>query len=472
MTPEEFRRYGYELVDWVAGYMERVGSLPVQATVEPGEIHAMLPPAAPEEPEPFEALVRDLDSVVLPGITHWQSPGWFAYFPANVSPPSVLAELVGAALGAQGMLWSTSPALTEIESHVLDWLVDLLALPDAWKTAVGPGGGVIQSSASDATHLAHVVARELVAERGAPSGDAVAYGSSQAHSSIEKGARVAAIRHVRLIEVDERFALRPEALEEAIVRDLEQGLAPAIVTSSVGTTGTAAIDPVGEVAAVAERHGLWHHVDAAYAGSAFICPELRVEQEGIARADSFVFNPHKWMFTNFDCSVFWVADRAPLNRAMSILPPYLRNAASESGEVIDYRDWQVPLGRRFRALKLWWVLRSYGASGIRHHIREHVRLAGWLGSQVDDHPALVRIAPVAFGLVCFRHADGNDATDALAEAINREGSVYVITSTNDGERFIRVAVGATATTAADVERLWSIVSGALEQAERAPRVRE
>jgi aromatic-L-amino-acid/L-tryptophan decarboxylase len=350
MPPDEFRRYGHELVEWVAEYMERVASLPVQPSVEPGEIRAALPPAPPEDPEPFEALIRDLDDVVLPGITHWQSPGWFAYFPANTSPPSVLAELVTAALGAQGMMWSTSPALTEIEAHVLDWLVDLLGFPQEWKTAVGPGGGAIQLSASDSTHLAHVVARERAMERGVASEDVVAYTSSQAHSSIEKGARVAAIRHLRLIDVDRDFALRPSALAEAVARDVADGLVPAIVTSTLGTTGTCAVDPVGEVAAIARRHGLWHHVDAAYAGSALICPELRVEQEGIARADSFVFNAHKWMFTNFDCSVFWVADRAPLVRAMSILPPYLQNAASASGEVIDYRDWQVPLGRRFRAM--------------------------------------------------------------------------------------------------------------------------
>jgi aromatic-L-amino-acid/L-tryptophan decarboxylase len=461
MTPDEFRRYGHELVEWVAGYMERVAALPIQASVEPGEIRAALPPAPPEDPEPFEALVRDLDDVVLPGITHWQSPGWFAYFPANTSPPSVLAELVTAALGAQGMMWSTSPALTEIEAHVLDWLVELLGFPQEWKTAVGPGGGAIQLSASDSTHLAHVVARERAMERGASSEEVVAYTSSQAHSSIEKGARVAAIRHLRLIDVGPDFALRPSALAEAVARDVADGLVPAIVTSTLGTTGTCAVDPVGEVAVIARRHGLWHHVDAAYAGSALICPELRVEQEGIARADSFVFNAHKWMLTNFDCSVFWVADRAPLVRAMSILPPYLQNAASASGEVIDYRDWQVPLGRRFRALKLWWVLRAYGANGIRHHIREHVRLASWFGGRVDEHPSLVRVAPVAFGLVCFRHVDGNEATDALAEAINRDGSVYVIASTIDDERFIRVAVGATPTAAEDVERLWSIVSAAL-----------
>ena len=306
-----------------------------------------------------------------------------------------------------------------------------------------------------------MVARQLAVDRDASTDDVVAYSSSQAHSSIEKGARVAGIRHVRLIDVDERFALRPQSLEAAIERDLSDGLVPAIVTSAIGTTGTAAVDPVGEVAAIARRHGLWHHVDAAYAGSAMICPELRVQEEGVARADSFVFNAHKWMFTNFDCSVFWVADRAPLIRTMSILPPYLQNAASASGDVIDYRDWHVPLGRRFRALKLWWVLRSYGASGIRHHIREHVRLARRFGERVDAHPALARTAPVSFGLVCFRHVDGDGATSALAAAINASPSVAVTPSTIDGTRFIRVAVGATATTEEDVERLWSIVVGAL-----------
>jgi aromatic-L-amino-acid decarboxylase len=357
------------------------------------------------------------------------------------------------------MLWSTSPAVTEIEAHVLDWLVDLLGLPRGWKTAVGPGGGVIQMSASDSTHVAHVVARRLATDGGAATDDVVAYSSAQAHSSIEKGARVAGIRHLRLIDVDERFALRPDALEAAIGRDLADGLVPAIVTSAVGTTATAAVDPVGEIAAIAKRHGMWHHVDAAYAGSAMICEEFRGHQEGVEQADSYVFNAHKWMFTNFDCSVFWVADRAPLIETMSILPPYLQDAASASGDVIDYRDWHVPLGRRFRALKLWWVLRSYGARGIRHHIREHVRLAEQFGSLVDEHPALERIAPVSFGLVCFAHVDGNDATSALAEAVNADGSVYVTTSTIGNRRFLRVAIGATATTERDVERLWSIMLG-------------
>src|SRR5829696_2336397 len=461
MSPDDFRRHGHALVDWAAQYMERVADLPVQPKIEPGAIRAMLPSAAPEDPEQFELLVRDLDTVVLPGLTQWQSPGWFAYFPANTSPPSILGELVTAALGAQGMLWSTSPAVTEIEAHVLDWLVDLLGLPQEWKTAVGPGGGVIQMSASDSTHVAHVVARQLAVDRGARIDDVVAYTSSQAHSSVEKGARVAGIRHVRLIDVDAELALRPDALAAAVEEDLAAGLAPAIVTSAIGTTGTAAVDPVDAVAAIARRHGLWHHVDAAWAGSAMICPELRVHERAIASADSFVFNAHKWLFTNFDCSVFWVADRAPLIHTLSILPPYLQDAASASGEVIDYRDWHVPLGRRFRALKLWWVLRSYGARGLRHHIREHVRLAARFGERVDEHAALERTAPVSFGLVCFRHVDGNGPTNALAEAINAAGDVYVTPSTIDDQRFIRVSIGATATTEQAVERLWSIIRDAL-----------
>ena len=455
MTPDEFRRHGHEVVEWVARYMERVGELPIAAQVAPGEIRAKLPSEAPEEPEAFAALLGDLDEIVLPGITHWQSPGWFAYFPANVSGPSILAELASAGIGAQGMLWATSPALTEIESHVLDWLVDLLGLPASWKTAVGPGGGVIQMSASDSTHLVHVVARERAVAAGADPAALVAYGSSQAHSSVERGARVAGIRHVRLLDVDDEFALRPGALRAAIEEDRAAGRHPAIVTSAIGTTGTGAVDPVAAVADVAA--GLWHHVDAAWAGSAMILPEQRSRQAGVERADSYTFNPHKWLFTNFDCNVLWVADRAPLIETLSIVPPYLRNAASESGDVIDYRDWHVPLGRRFRALKLWWVIRHYGANGLRRHVREHIALARDLGGRIADHPELELVAPVSFALVSFRHAAGNDATDALAAAINATGTLHVTPSTIGDTRFIRVSIGQTHTTAADVDRLWDVI---------------
>ncbi|MEA2194516.1 MAG: aromatic-L-amino-acid/L-tryptophan decarboxylase [Solirubrobacteraceae bacterium] len=460
MTPDEFRRHGHDAVEWVAAYMEALRDLPIVSTVKPGEIRARLPAAAPEEPEPFDALLRDLDEIVLPGITHWQAPGWFAYFPANTSGPSILAELVAAGLGAQGMLWATSPALTEIEAHVLDWLVDLLGLAPHFKTAVGPGGGVIQMSASDSTHLVHVVARDRAVRDGAAIDRLVAYGSSQAHSSVERGARVAGFSHMRLLDVDEAFALRADALREAIAQDRAAGLVPTIVTSAVGTTATGAVDPVAAVAGIAREHGLWHHVDAAWAGSAMLCEEQRRHQAGAERADSYTFNPHKWLFTNFDCNVLWVADRAPLIASLSILPPYLRNAASESGDVIDYRDWHVPLGRRFRALKLWWVLRSYGAAGLRQHLRAHIALAAELGRRVDEHPRLERVAPVSFALVCLRHTDGTAATDALAAAINAHPDLYVTPSVIDDTRFVRVAVGQTHTTADDVERLWQAIADA------------
>src|SRR4051794_23240053 len=443
MTPDEFRRHGHELVEWVAAYLERVGDLPIAATVEPGEVRAKLPDSAPEQPEPFEALLADLDDVVLPGITHWQSPGWFAYFPANVSPPSILAELVSAGLGAQGMLWATSPALTEVENAVLDWLVDLLGLPAGWKTASGIGGGVIQMSASDSTHLVHVVARERALAAGAATERLVAYGSSQAHSSVERGAKVAGFRHVRLVDVDAEHALRPDALAAAIEEDVGAGLVPAIVTSAIGTTGTGAVDPVEAIALLAREHRLWHHVDAAWAGSAMVLPELRHHQAGVERVDSYTVNPHKWLFTNFDCNVLWVADRGPLVDTLSIVPPYLRNAASDSGAVIDYRDWHVPLGRRFRALKLWWVLRSYGAAGLRHHVGEHVALAAELSRRVDEHPRLERIAPTHFALVSFRHGGGDEPTAAVAEAVNATGTLYVTPSVIDDRRFVRVSVGQT-----------------------------
>jgi aromatic-L-amino-acid decarboxylase len=453
MSPDEFRRYGHDLVEWVANYMDTVAERPVVSTAEPGSIRAKLPAKAPEQPEPFEAILRDLDGIVMPGITHWQSPGWFGYFPANTSPPSILGELVSAGLGVQGMMWATSPAATEVEQVVADWLVDLLGLPGGWKTT-GPGGGVIQISASDSTHTALVVARERT---GGNIGQMVVYASEQAHSSIEKGTRVAGFGHTRSIPVDENFAMRPDALKAAIETDLADGLVPVVVVSAVGTTGTTAVDPVRSIGEIARLYGLWHHVDAAYAGTAMICPEFRHHQDGLELADSYTFNPHKWMFTNFDCSLFYVADRAPLLEALSILPPYLLNKATESGQVIDYRDWHVPLGRRFRALKLWFVLRSYGAEGLRYHVREHVALAAGLSEQIEQHPRLELVAPTPFGLVSFRHVDGDEATGALAEKINDSGWAYVTPSKLDGKNFIRVSIGQTNTTAEHVDRLWELI---------------
>ena len=455
MTPDEFRQAGHELIDWLAEYWESVEGYPVFSQVQPGEIAAMLPESAPEQGEPFSELIADLDRVVMPGVTHWQSPNWFAYFPANASPPAVLAELVSAGLGLQGMLWSTSPAVTEIETRVLDWLVDLLGLPEAWKSD-GPGGGVIQMSASDATHAALVVARDRKAT-GAHAEDMVVYVSDQAHSSIEKGCNIAGIGHCRKIAVDEAFALDGAALEEAIEADLSQGLTPIAIVSAIGTTATTAVDPVAQISEVAKKHELWHHVDAAYAGTAMLCEEFRIHQRGVEEADSYTVNPHKWMMVNFDCNVLWVADRAALINTMSILPPYLRNEASETGSVIDYRDWHVPLGRRFRALKLWWVIRSYGADGLREIVREHVRLARLLAALVEEDDRFDLFAPVPFGLVCFTHRDGNEATNRLARSLNDSGKVAVTPSVIGDRAFLRVAIGQTHTEERHVRALWSLM---------------
>ncbi len=458
MTPEEFRVRGHEVIDWLADYMETVADADIIPDVDPGDIRDRIPAAAPETPESFEQIMSDLDEVVRPGLVHWQSPGWFAYFPANTSPPSILGDLVSSGLGQQGMLWSTSPACTEIENAVVDWMVELLGLPSGWKTA-GPGGGVIQMSASDSTHTALVVARHQRTAQGGVD-QMVAYTSAQAHSSVEKGARMAGIPHIRLISVDDRYAMRPQALAVAVAEDLAAGRQPIFVASTVGTTGTTAVDPIEAVGAIAREHGLWHHVDAAYAGSAMICPEFRIHQPGLDTVDSYTTNPHKWMFTNFDCNLFYVADRSQLVETMSILPPYLRSQRSEEGNVIDYRDWHVPLGRRFRALKLWFVLRSYGAEGIRHHIREHVHLAKELEERLGADDRFDLIAPVPFGLVTFRHSAGNEATDALALAINASGHSYVTPSKLGETSFIRVSVGQTNTGRKHVDRLWRVIDRA------------
>ena len=456
MPIEEFRRRAHQVVDWVSDYLASVEDLPIIPGVAPGDIMGLIPEHAPEQPEPFEELFADLDRVVKPGLTGWQSPGWFGYFPGNISPPAILAEMAASGLGQQGMLWSTSPVTTEVEMRVMDWLVDLLGLPAAWKLA-GPGGGVIQSTASDSTHTALVVARHVKAV-GTGVDSLTAYTSSQSHSSIEKGARVAGFRHIRTIGVDESFAMDPEQLAAAVAADVAVGLVPAFVCSTVGTTGTTAVDPVGAVGEIARRHAMWHHVDAAFAGSAMICDEFRQYQPGLELVDSYVFNPHKWLMTNVDCSVMYVADRAPLLATMSILPPYLRGAAAASTAVVDYRDWHVALGRRFRGLKLWWVLRSYGAEGLRAMIREHVRLAHELAARVDEHERLEMIAPVPFSLVCFRHADGDEATARLAKAINDSGHSFVSPSVIDGRSFIRVSIGQTWTRQSHVDRLWDLIA--------------
>ena len=453
MTPEEFRRHGAELVEWVASFMERVEGLPVTPDTSPGDVRALLPDTAPEDGEGFAALLSDLDEIVVPHLTHWQSPNWFAYFPGNTSGPSILGEMAAAALGNQGMLWSSGPAATEIEAQVMDWLVDLMGLPATWKTTA-TGGGVIQGTASESTATAIVVARRR-AEAVRPASRLVAYGSDQAHSSIEKGARVAGFQHFRTIAVDDEFAMRPDALRQAIAGDLAGGLVPCIVVSTVGTTSTTAVDPVREVGEIAQENGMWHHVDAAYAGTAMICPEFRHHQDGLELADSYTFNPHKWMFTNVDCSAFFVADRESLVDALAIDRPYYRDGVG--ADRIDYRDWHIPLGRRFRSLKLWWVLRWYGADGIRHHVREHVRLARGLADRIGADPRFDLVAPVPFALVCFAHRDGDEATRSLGRRLDATRRVALTMSEAGGTAFIRVSIGQTNTDRRHVDALWQLI---------------
>jgi aromatic-L-amino-acid/L-tryptophan decarboxylase len=463
MTPEEFERHGRAAVAWVAEYMRRVATLPVMSRVQPGEVRAKLPPSPPDAPEPFERVLRDLDEIILPGITHWQSPGFFGYFPANASGPAIIGEIISAGLGVQGMLWATSPACTELETHVLDWVAQMLELPAKFHSLAGPGGGVIQDTASSAALCALVAARERATrgetnERGAD-GALTCYASAEAHSSIEKAVKIAGLGRVnlRLIETDDRFAMRPALLAEAIEADVRAGMTPCFVCATVGTTSAGAIDPVPAIAEVSRDCGAWLHVDAAYAGAAAVCPEMRSIHEGLAEADSYCFNPHKWLLTNFDCDCFYVADRAALINALTVLPEYLRNAATESGAVIDYRDWQVPLGRRFRALKLWFVVRAYGVSGLREHIRRGVALArefaGWVGK--DDRFELA--AEPLLSLVCFRHRGGDTVNERLLEAVNATGDAFLTHTRLRGRHTLRMAIGGTMTRREHVQRTWEIV---------------
>ena len=462
---EEFRERGHAVVDWLASYLARLEDLPVMPTVAPGEVRARLPAAPPEHPEPFERLLADLDNIVVPALLQWQHPGFFGYFPANASPVSALADLVSSGLGAQGMLWSTGPALTEVESHVLDWLVDAMGLPAAYRSD-GPGGGVIQDSASSATLCALVAARER-ASGGHSNTDGVAgrlttYATAHAHSSLLKGVRVAGLGGTNLQEVphDQAGAMRPAALRDRIRADRAAGGVPTLVTATVGTTSSSAVDPVRAIGEICAEEGVWLHVDAAYAGSAAVCPEHRSLLDGLEYADSYVFDPHKWLLTNFDCSAFWVRDRRALTDALTVTPEYLRNPATETGQVIDYRDWHVPLGRRFRALKLWWVLRSYGLEGLRAHVRRHVAWAQEFAGLVDADDRFEVAAPHPLSLVCFRHHDGDVANAWILDRVNAGGRVFLTHTRLDGQHTLRLAVGGMWTRRRDVLAAWDEICAA------------
>jgi aromatic-L-amino-acid/L-tryptophan decarboxylase len=459
MTPDEFRRHGHTVVDWIADYYTRIESFPVLSRAEPGQIRASLPAEPPAQGEAFPAILADLEKLILPGITHWQSPNFYAYFPSNASGPAILGDLLSSGLGVQGMLWATSPACTELETHVLDWVAGMLDLPQKF-LSTGAGGGVIQDTASSASLCALLAARERAtnfsSNRRGCDGKLVAYTSSQAHSSLEKAAQIAGIGrdHLRLVEVDENFAMRSEALSRLIEQDLRAGLVPCFVCATVGTTSSTAIDPVPEIGRICRQHKLWLHVDAAMSGTAALCPEFRHIHAGLEFADSYCFNPHKWMFTNFDCDCFYVADRKALVQTLSVLPEYLRNQATETGAVIDYRDWQIPLGRRFRSLKLWFVIRHYGVEGLQHHIRRHVELAQNFAQWVKKDDRFELGAPAPLNLICFRHRGGDEVNQLLMERLNRSGDLY-LTHTKLSNRFtLRLCVGQTNTTLRHVEQAW------------------
>ena len=460
MTPEDFRKHGHELIDMIAGYLEGVGEQRIVPDIDPGDVRAMLPEHPPTEPESWESVMADVERVVVPTITHWQHPNWFAYFPSNTSYPSILGELLSAGLGVQGMSWVTSPACTEIETLMLDWMQELLDLPDRFRSTSEHGGGVIQGSASEAALVAILAARwratDVAVNADGDTGRLTAYTTSQAHSSVEKGLRIAGIGsdRIRIVDHDDEFAMSPAALAAAVDADVAAGLVPFFVCSTHGTTSSLAFDPTDAVADVCAEHRIWLHVDAAMSGIAALAPEYRWVNAGVDRADSYATNPHKWMGVNFDCTLFWTADRAALLGALSILPEYLRSQAAESGRAIDYRDWQVPLGRRFRALKLWFTIRLDGVESIRERIRRDVSLTQDLASWVGDDDRFEIVAPHRLNLLCLRVV-GDGATDALIDAVNAAGDSHVTRTVLDGRSVLRVSIGARTTEREHVEGLWA-----------------
>lgn len=481
MTPAEFRARALDLIDLITHYYERtIHTAPVTPPTKPGDIFHALPASAPESPDPFSAVLDDLRSIILPGITHWQAPNFYGYFPSNATFPSVLGDMLSTSLGVHGMLWATSPAATELETRVMDWLAQAVGLPEKFLSTAPHdrrGGGVIQSTASDCTLVAMCAARSRVQRalgHAVPADRLTAYCSQQAHSSVTRAAMIAGIGrdNMRQIPTDDRWRMRPEALREQLARDIADGYTPFFCCATLGTTSTGAFDPVAEIADVLDDvHASsgaapldpatpWLHIDAAWAGAALICPELRAFAGGLDRVDSFNFNPHKWLLTTFDCSAFWTADRKSLIEALSITPEYLRNTASDAGAVIDYRDWQVPLGRRFRALKLWFVMRHYGLVAMRDHIRSHVAWTADLAREISSDDRF-DLAAHSLALVCFRLRAGDDATRALLEKLNGSGRALmthtVVPHRGSPAYLIRWAIGSPQTTQAHIRETWQLI---------------
>ncbi|HEY5690269.1 MAG TPA: pyridoxal-dependent decarboxylase [Cyclobacteriaceae bacterium] len=462
MNSTEFREAGHQLVDWMANYMDNVSTYPVKPDIEPGSVKNQLPKQAPSHSDSFDSIFSDFDKIILPGMTHWQHPQFFAYFPSGTSGPSVLAEMLASSMGAQCMIWLTSPAAEELEERMMEWVRDMLGLPTDFV-------GVIQDSSSSSTLVSLLTAREYhskyqINQQGYDNDKRFRiYTSAQAHSSVDKGVKIAGfgINNLIKIDVDESFALIPEALERQIKQDLENGLAPLCVVSTIGTTSSTAIDPIGAIGKICKRYNLWHHIDASYAGAALLLPEMRWMNEGVELADSFVFNPHKWMLTNFDCSAYFVRDKKALIDTFSIMPEYLKTPADHL--VNNYRDWSIPLGRRFRALKLWFVIRSYGVEGLQSIIREHIRIGQWLKGEIDKDPNFELLAPVPLNLACFRYipegvtdeSQLNAINAQLLEKLNQSGQI-LLTQTRLNEKYaIRFVSGNSNTTMGAVSDGWN-----------------
>ncbi len=466
MNKEVFKRFGHEFVDWVADYWSEVENLPVVSSLCPGDIKKKVPPSPPLRPQPMEDIFRDFKRDIVPGLTHWQHPSWFAYFPANNSPASVLAELLTAGIGAQCMIWQTSPAAAELEEAVMEWLRQMIGLPEGMS-------GVIQDTASTATLCALLTAREkatgFASNKKGLDRRLTVYASEEAHSSVEKGVKIAGYgkENLRPVPTDSEFALVPAELERMITSDRERGLHPACVVATLGTTSSSALDPLEEIGRICREHGLWFHVDAAYAGTAAILPEKRWIMKGAGDADSFVFNPHKWMLTNFDCSAYFVRDAGSLIRTFEIHPEYLKTGHDE--RVNNYRDWGIQLGRRFRALKLWFVIRSYGVEGLQEIVRSHIEFAQMFKGWVEEHKKFELMAPVPLSLVCFRFNDGrperglNAFNRELQEKINRTGRLFLTHTTLREKYVLRLAIGQRTTERRHIEQAWKIIRASAEK---------
>ncbi|MFN8458809.1 MAG: aminotransferase class V-fold PLP-dependent enzyme [Anaerolineae bacterium] len=470
MTPKEFNQFGYQIIDWIAAYRERMPDLPVWSRLKPGELRAQLPASPPAQAEPFEAIMADLNGIIMPGLSHWQHPRFFGYFPANVTLASALGDFLSTGLGQLGLNWQASPALTELEELMTDWLRQMIGLSDNWH-------GVIQDTASTATLVALLCAREQASNYSLSRGGlqaeerpSIVYTSVHSHSSVEKAALLAGFgrANLRLIGTDNSHALRPDLLAEAIQADVAAGARPCAVVATTGTTATTAIDPIEAIAAVCREHELWLHVDAAMAGSAMILPECRWMWQGIEAADSLGLNPHKWLGTAFDCSTFYVRQPQHLIRVMSTNPSYLQTAADTQAK--NYRDWGIPLGRRFRALKLWFLIRLEGVGGLQARLRRDLANAQWLAQQVDAAPDWVRLAPVPLQTVCVRHEPAGLAGEALdahtlkwVGRINASGAAFLTPAVLNGRWMARISIGAEPTERRDVETLWALMQEVVDK---------